>query len=322
MEWFKDGLALVGGGTGKGDIKAPEGLAESVQGTLVHVGAVFDGSNFKLYTNETEVVSQERKFSRSRYLRITLGGNGEDQEAAVYLARVRVATGAPATGPQPGIAGGATAPSSGSGSGMPLINVIASVTAQGAASASWNSIANAVNYFAIRWKPDEPGCCTNMSSPGPTTALSWQDGTLPKQGTYKYRVYASTSGGASYTGETTFSWPQAQSTGMPRTGGTVLVNPTLPPPPPPPPPPPAPVTAVLVAPAPVTGTITPMPAPAPAPVDAAPRGSARTPTPMAPANPADQAGGIRVGTGISDITGPIAEVVMMGYADGEQKAKG
>jgi neutral ceramidase len=29
-----------------------------------------------------------------------------------------------------------------------------------------------------------------------------------------------------------------------------------------------------------------------------------------------------VGTGISDITGPIAEVVMMGYAESDQKAAG
>jgi neutral ceramidase len=32
--------------------------------------------------------------------------------------------------------------------------------------------------------------------------------------------------------------------------------------------------------------------------------------------------GLLVGTGVSDITGPIAEVVMMGYADGDQKAAG
>ena len=64
-----------------------------MQGTRVQVRVSVDGTRFRLFTNETEIVSQERRFVRSRYVRITLGGNGEEEGNAVYLARVRVAAG-------------------------------------------------------------------------------------------------------------------------------------------------------------------------------------------------------------------------------------
>jgi len=328
VEWFKDGLAIVGGipNGSPGEVRAPAGLAESLQGTLVKVRVQLEGTKVRLFTNETELLNREVRFQRSRFIRITLGGNGEGEERAVYLARVRVGTDAPATGTvataqQQQALGGSGVASGGPGAPNPVVTVMASVTAQGVASATWNQIAGAVNYFAIRWKPDEPGCCTSMSSPAPSTALTWQDGTLPKQGTYRYRVYATTSGGTTYSGETALSWPQAGATGTPRTGGTIL-NPNAPPPPPPPPPsdPLGRPTGVTVVPPPP-----PPPPPPPATVGPAPAGPGARPTgtvvPPSPP-PADLTTGLRVGTGISDITGPIAEVVMMGYAEGSQVANG
>lgn len=67
------------------------------------------------------------------------------------------------------------------------------------------------------------------------------------------------------------------------------------------------------------GTIAPAPAPPPPP----PPAPAPAPPPppkknVAPAPPPPPSSAIDVGTGVADITGPAAEVVMMGYANGEQ----
>ena len=73
VEWLKNGVAMIGGGPNQ-EVKAPEGLAESLQGTLVQVKVSVDGTRFRLFTNETELVSQERKLVRSRYLRSPWAG--------------------------------------------------------------------------------------------------------------------------------------------------------------------------------------------------------------------------------------------------------
>lgn len=322
VEWFKDGVFMVGGPPADRDVKAEEGFAESVQGTLVKVGVSVEGARLRLLNNDTELVNQERKMIRSRYLRITLGGNGPEDHNAVYLARVRVATGAPATGVAGQQTGGVAAGNpagagSGTGSAVPALTVSATATAQGQASAAWNAVAGAINYFAIRWKPDEPGCCTSMSSPGPSTALTWADGVLPKQGTYRYRVYATIAGGTTYTGETSLTWPPLTVvTTMAPTTATGMVSPA-----PPPPPPPATVVTTMT---PTTATGMVSPAPPPPPLETMPGGPGgrSAPTLASAPNPADQPGAIRVGIGISDITGPVAEVVMMGYAEGSQIANG
>ena len=113
-------------------------------------------------------------------------------------------------------------------------------------------------------------------------------------------------------------------------------QPTPPPGPVPPAPNPAPSPAPAPAPAPVgpapTGpgtrpTPTPVPPPPPpstpvGPTPAGPGGRV-TPTPAPPPPPSGApVAPILVGTGISDITGPIAEVGMMGYADENQQTAG
>ena len=85
---------------------------------------------------------------------------------------------------------------------------------------------------------------------------------------------------------------------------------------------PAPVTGVTtIAPTTATGMTTPI-AGGSAPTAPAPLSTTERPISSAPnTSPAlDQ--NLSVGVGMSDITGPVGEVVLMGYADGEQKAAG
>ena len=69
----------------------------------------------------------------------------------------------------------------------------------------------------------------------------------------------------------------------------------------------------------------PAPAPAPAPTEPVPTGPGSRVTPtLVPSSsgPGDPAAPILVGTGISDITGPIAEAGMMGYGESAQQTAG
>lgn len=81
----------------------------------------------------------------------------------------------------------------------------------------------------------------------------------------------------------------------------------------------APVSAVTTNTTTATGTTTTAPPVATAPTAPAPV-STTTASPARTSPALDQ--GLLVGVGMSDITGPISEVVMMGYADGKQKAAG
>src|SRR6185369_17587016 len=76
----------------------------------------------------------------------------------------------------------------------PVAGIAARVTTQGTATVSWTAVAGATSYHVVRWNPVAPGCCKNMSAPN-LTGTSWQDGTLPQNGTYTYRVYAITPSG-------------------------------------------------------------------------------------------------------------------------------
>ena len=123
--------------------------------------------------------------------------------------------------------------------------------------------------------------------------------------------------------------------------GAVAANPTSPPGQPAPGPGPAPAPPPG-QPAPPSGQPTPPPGqPAPetppaqpptptpfvppptsrTPVEPLPTGAGGRPTPTLPPAPPDPSG-ILVGTGISDITGPMAEVGMMGYGDPGQQTAG
>ena len=72
-----------------------EKLGETVAGQLAKILASFEGDQLKLYTNGLRLYTVTRRFARTRVLRVSLGGQSE--ENAVYLARLRVAEGAAAT---------------------------------------------------------------------------------------------------------------------------------------------------------------------------------------------------------------------------------
>jgi hypothetical protein len=124
-----------------------------------------------------------------------------------------------------------------------VTGIVASVDAQGNASVSWGAYPGATTYFVVRWNQGDPACCKMVSPPeAVTTALSWQDGVLPKVGTYGYRVYATTPTGT-YAGEVllryasgTASSSAGSATGTARTG-TLVATPTPAPAPTPVPPP-------------------------------------------------------------------------------------
>jgi hypothetical protein len=96
--------------------------------------------------------------------------------------------------------------------------IVASVDAQGNASVRWQAVDGATRYFVVRWHTSDPACCKKISPPEPASlVLSWQDGTLPKAGTYGYRVYATTAAGT-FAGETQLYYQPGVATTSEATG--------------------------------------------------------------------------------------------------------
>ena len=94
--WQTDYLAVIGGALGNYETPMPEDLKTTLPGMLTRVGVSFSGSTIKLYTNGRRLYTLDRMFAKGRYLRVSLGG--VDDANAVYLAGLRIATGAPAAG--------------------------------------------------------------------------------------------------------------------------------------------------------------------------------------------------------------------------------
>ena len=101
--WQTDYLAIIGGAQDNYETPMPEDFKATLPGTLTRVGVSFSGSTIRLYTNGRRLYTLDRVFARGLFLRVSLGG--EDDANAVYLAGLRIATGAPlvvAATPQPG----------------------------------------------------------------------------------------------------------------------------------------------------------------------------------------------------------------------------
>jgi hypothetical protein len=93
--WHREHLAVLGGGDAYHAAMRPD-LRDQLPGQLTTVAASFEGNTLKLYTNGQRLFTlTDRRFVRGRVLRVFLGGQ-DDGPQAVYLARVRVATGPPA----------------------------------------------------------------------------------------------------------------------------------------------------------------------------------------------------------------------------------
>ena len=101
--WHREGLSIVGGGATY-DSRTPPSFAALLAGAPVQVVLAMQGETMKLYTNGRLMFTQSnRKFARTRVLRIFLGGQ-DDGPNAVHLASVRVVA---STGPVgPVVAGG------------------------------------------------------------------------------------------------------------------------------------------------------------------------------------------------------------------------
>ena len=89
-------VGIVGGAVENREFQMPDELRVTLPGSLAKVGVSVDGGTIKLYTNGRQLYSVQAQFARGSVLRVTLGGQKDEEGSKpVYLARVRVATGAP-----------------------------------------------------------------------------------------------------------------------------------------------------------------------------------------------------------------------------------
>ena len=91
--WHRNSQSVMGGGPSF-QAATPADLQETTPGQLTTIVISVEGETVKLYTNGRRLYTlTERRFARGRVLRVFLGGQDDDDQA-VYLARVRVAAGA------------------------------------------------------------------------------------------------------------------------------------------------------------------------------------------------------------------------------------
>jgi len=100
VEWSTQHLAAVGGATENGSATMfqrdqPEDLMLATSAQLTELRTSFDNGTFKLYVNGQRLVNLPgRTFARGRGIRLELGGQ-DDDKAAVYVAKLRIATNSP-----------------------------------------------------------------------------------------------------------------------------------------------------------------------------------------------------------------------------------
>jgi hypothetical protein len=113
--WQADGyLAVVGGAQDNYETPMPDDFRATLPGVLTQVRVSVTGSTIKLYTNGRRLYTLDRQFARGRVLRVFLGG--VDDLNAVYLAGLRIATGAPLVSTGGGGAGAGSTGAGGAGS--------------------------------------------------------------------------------------------------------------------------------------------------------------------------------------------------------------
>ena len=94
LEWSSQHIMVVGGGE-MFQRDPPEDLKVATDATLTEIRASFDQGTFKLYVNGQRLVNLPgRAFARARGIRIDLGGQ-DDDKAAVYVSKLRIATNSP-----------------------------------------------------------------------------------------------------------------------------------------------------------------------------------------------------------------------------------
>ena len=241
LYWHSTNVRGVGGGgTGGFDAPMPEAVRVGLAGAPTTVVVSVQDQRIQFFANGTLTHTlPNRRFARSKILRVALGGENED-DGAVYLSSFRVAAMGAATnvatnqnamtGPNGGanINGGGGTPGPGSGSNTPggsgsgtgasnslQPNGIANLTVTDSPAgpvATWLGVPGAT-YLVQRWLVADPACCAS-SSPAipPLTSSPWQDTPLPVNGTYMYSVTATTSTG-NRTSQVPFSYTSASASG-------------------------------------------------------------------------------------------------------------
>jgi hypothetical protein len=240
VKWSPTSQTVSGGGLNEFSAATPASLSETLPGQLAKIIASFAGNTLKLYTNGVRLYTlTDRLFVRGTVLRVVLGGQDEDHP--VYLARLRVAAGAgtvAATALVASPSGTAlTSQAATTSVSQATTAAVTSVTglvvttdAQGKATLKWTAVPDAWDYAVLRWKVNET-CCRNLSPPGSISTSEWLDGVLA-DGTYAYRVYATTATGTVF-GETRVTVSQGKiSEGISAAGSGTIASPAPPPPPP------------------------------------------------------------------------------------------
>lgn len=94
FSWYPESVIVNGGGEAY-QAPMPEDFKVILPAALTEVTVSFQGTTVKLYTNGRRLYTlTDRQFIRGRTLRLSLGGQGDGDEA-VYLAKLRIATNSP-----------------------------------------------------------------------------------------------------------------------------------------------------------------------------------------------------------------------------------
>jgi len=306
--WSRERLAVIGGGE-MYQGAMPAALAGTLPGQLSTVVVTFDSTEVKLYTNGQRLFTlADRRFMRGRVLRVFLGGQDEGDQA-VYLAGLRITAGAappvfaaatPASAPTPPTI--QSPPPSQPTPQLPPPTVVPRPPGQADSMLRQPPPTTAVRRIST----GEPPTGLAASGAVPLVTLSWK----PAAGATSYRVFRTLPG--------TTNWQELSATPIQPPAGAPADSPLTPDP-------------FLVSNDTQLYTyrvvaLQPDGRAGEATVDyalAPPLGQGTTLTqdrtqPL----PRPVTTTLLVGTGISDITGPLAEVGMMGYADGNQKTGG
>jgi hypothetical protein len=180
--WQADGyMGVIGGAQDNYEQRMPEDLRAALPGVLTEVGVRLEGSTVEFYLNGRRFYTLERQFARGRVLRVSLGG--VDEANAVYLAGLRIATGAPSGEiVQKAVPGPAS--------------LTASARAGWGVTLRWAEVPNASGYQLERGVSGQPFTPLTLQGDAATlVAYGHDDVTVLPGLSYQYRVRASLAAG-------------------------------------------------------------------------------------------------------------------------------
>lgn len=204
--WHHTHQMIVGGVKDQGfSMAMPAGLSAAVMGSVANIAVSFRGTSLTMYTNNQQIYTVQREFVRGSVLRVFLGGQN-DTDRAVYLARMRIATGPPVTvaaAPPSPATGMVSGPSSlgRAPTGTPTVMAGAAptglaVTASTPASVtlSWNAAPGATAYTLMRTTGTGQPWVT-VTTPAATSVTYTDASGLDHRLAYTYRLQATYNSG-------------------------------------------------------------------------------------------------------------------------------